>query len=82
MLIQNLYTDKKATICIVHGKEMKEECMLSFYLFSLCTEYILREIGKGKHIVLAMFEHSFKTKGRGINNLHNADDTADSQKSK
>lgn len=80
--IQNLYTHKKATICIVHDKEVRQDCILSFYLFNLCTEYILREIGNGKHIVLAMFEHSFKTKGRGINNLYNADETADSQKSK
>jgi hypothetical protein len=76
VLIKGLYTKQEATAqteCVNTQwfevrKGVKQGCILSPYLFNLCSEYILRRVG---------FEDNKRIKvgGRTINNLRYVDDT-------
>ena len=52
------------------GKEVRQGCVLSPYLFNLYAEYIMRNAG------LDEAQAGIKIAGRNINNLRYADDTA------
>ena len=77
-LLRNLYAGQEATVRTGHGttdwfqigKEVHQGCILSPCLFSLCTEYIMRNAG------LDEAQAGIKIAQRNINNLRYADDTA------
>ena len=56
-LLQNLYAGQEATVRTGHGtkdwfqtrKGVRQGCILSFYLFNLYAEYIMRNAGWMKH---------------------------------
>ena len=76
-LLWDLYADQEATVRTGHGtthwfqigKGVRQGCMLSACLFSLCAEYIVRNAG------LEEAQAVIKFAGRNINNLRYADDT-------
>ena len=76
-LLRNLYAGQEATVRIGHettdwfqiGKGVRQGCILSPCLFSLYTEYIMRNTG------LEETQAGIKIAGRNINNLRYADDT-------
>ncbi|XP_049711397.1 leucine-rich melanocyte differentiation-associated protein isoform X1 [Elephas maximus indicus] len=77
VLMRNLYIDQEAVVWTEQGdtdwlkvrKGMRQGCILSAYLFSLCAEQIIREAG------LYEEEWGIRIRGRLINNLRYADDT-------
>ena len=76
-LLRNLYAHQEATVRTGHrtmdwfkiGKGVLQGCMLSFCLFNLYAEYIMRNAR------LDEVQAGIKTAGRNINNLRYADDT-------
>ena len=76
-LLRNLYAGQEATEKTGHGtrdwlqigKGVCQACILSPCLFTLYTEYIMRNAGLDKA------QPGTKTAGRNINNLRYADDT-------
>ena len=76
-LLRNLYTGQEATVRTGHGttdwfqigKGIRQDCILSPYLFNLYAEYIMRNAG------LEEVQAGIKIAGRNINNLRYADDT-------
>ena len=76
-LLRNLYAGQEATVRTGHGttdwfqigKEVRQGCVLSPYLFNLYAEYIMRNAG------LDEMQAGIKIPGRNINNLRYADDT-------
>ena len=76
-LLRNLYAGQEATVRTGHGttdwfpigKEVRQGCMLSPYLFNLYVEYIMRNVW------LDEAQARIKIAGRNINNLRYADDT-------
>ena len=76
-LLRNLYAGQEATVRTGHGttdwlqigKGLLQGCILSFCLFNLCAEYIMRNAG------LEEAQAGIKIAGRNINNLRYADDT-------
>ena len=76
-LLRNLYAGQEATIRTGHGttdwfqigKGVRQGCILSFCLFNLYAEYIMRNAGLGEA------QAGIKIAGRNINNLRYADDT-------
>ena len=76
-LLRNLYAGQEATVRTVHGttswlkigKGVRQECILSPYLFNLYAEYIMQNARWDKA------QAGIKTAGRNINNLRYADDT-------
>ena len=76
-LLRNLYAGQETTVRTEHGttdwfqigKGVRQGCILSPCLFSLHTEYILRNTG------LEEAQAGMKIAGRNINNLRYADDT-------
>ena len=77
-LLRNVYAGQEATVRTWHGttdwfqigKEVRQGCILSPWLFNLYAEYIIRNAG------LEETQDRIKTAGRNINNLRYADDTA------
>ena len=75
--LRNLYAGQEATVRTGHGttdwfqirKRVCQGCILLPCLFSLYTEYIMRNIG------LEEAQTGIKIAGRNINNLRYADDT-------
>ena len=76
-LLRNLYAGQEATIRTGHGKTdwfqigkgVCQDCILSFCLFNLYAEYIMRNAG------LAEAQAGVKMARKHINNLRYADDT-------
>ena len=76
-LLRNLYAGQEATIrtkhgktdCFQIGKGVRQDWLLSPYLFNLYAEYIMRTAG------LEEAQAGIKIAGRNINNLRYADDT-------
>ena len=76
-LLRNLYAGQEATIRTGHGttdwfqigKGVRQGCILSFCLFNLYAEYIMRNAG------LEEAQAVIKIAGKNINNLRYADDT-------
>ena len=76
-LLRNLYAGQEATARTGHGKTdwfqirkgVRQGCILSPCLFSLCAEYIMRNAG------LEETQAGVKIAGRNIENLRYADDT-------
>ena len=76
-LLRNLYAGQEVTVRNGHGttdwfhirKGVCQGCILSFCLFNLYAEYIIRNAG------LEEAEGGIKIAGRKINNLRYADDT-------
>ena len=76
-LLRNLYAGQEATVRTGHGttdwsqigKGVCQGCILSFCLFNLYAEYIMRNPG------LDEVQAGIKIAGRNINNLRYADDT-------
>ena len=76
-LLRNLYAGQEATVRAIHGttdwfqigKEVRQGCILSPYLFSLYAEYIMRNAG------LEEVQAGIKIAGKNINNRKYADDT-------
>ena len=76
-LLRNLYAGQEATVRTGHGttdwfqigKGVRQGCILSLCLFSLCAEYIMR------NAVLDEAQAGIKIARRNINNLRYADDT-------
>ena len=76
-LLRNLYAGQEATVRTGHGttdwfqigKGVHQGCILSPCLFSLCTEYIMRNAG------LDEAQAGIKIAQRNINNLRYEDDT-------
>ena len=76
-LLRNLYAGQEATVRTGHeitdwfqiGKGVYQGCILSPCLFSLYSEYLMRNAG------LHEAQAGIKTAGRNINNLRYADDT-------
>ena len=76
-LLRNLYVGQEATDRPGHGttdwfqigKGVNQGCMLSFWLFNLHAEYIMRNAG------LDEAQAGIKIAGRNIDNLRYADDT-------
>ena len=76
-LLRNLYAGQEATVRTGHGttdwfqigKGVHQECILSYCLFNLYAEYIMR------NAVLEKAQGGIKIAGRNINNLRYADDT-------
>ena len=76
-LPKNLYADQEATVRNGHGttdwfqirKGVRQGCILSPCLFSLCAEYIVQNAG------LDEAQAGIKITGRNVNNLRYADDT-------
>ena len=74
---RNLYAGQEATVRTGHGttdwfkigKPVGQGCRLSFCLFNLYAEYIMRNAG------LEETQAGIKIAGRNINNLRDADDT-------
>ena len=77
-LLRNLYAGQEATVRTGHGttdwfqigKGICQGCILSPCLFTLYTEYIMRNAG------LDEAQAGIKIAGRNINNLRYADDTS------
>jgi hypothetical protein len=75
-LIRRLYANQEAAVRTEYGdtewfaviKGVRQECILSPYLFNMYSEYIVRKVGFEDNIGL-------KIGGRTINNLRYADDT-------
>ena len=75
--LRNLYAGQEATVRTGHGttdwfqigKGVHQVCILSFYLFKFCAEYIMRNAG------LEETQTEIKIARRNINNLSYADDT-------
>ena len=73
-LLRNLYAGQEATVTTGHGttdwfqigKEVRQGCILSAYLFNLYAEYIKRNTG------LDEAQAGIKTAGRNITNLRYA----------
>ena len=77
-LLRNLYAGQEATVELDMeqqtgwfqiGKGVCQDCILSFCLFNLYAEYIMRNAG------LAEAQAGVKIAGKNINNLRYADDT-------
>ena len=76
-LLRNLYAGQEATVRTGHGttdwfqigKEVRQGCILSPWLFNLHAEYIMRNAG------LHETQAGIKIVGGNINNLKYADDT-------
>ena len=76
-LLRNLYAGREATVGTAHGttdwfqigKGVRQGCILSFCLFNLYAEYVMRNAG------LDDAQAGIKTARRNINNLRYADDT-------
>ena len=76
-LLKNLYIGQEATVRTGHGttdwfqigKEVRQGCVLSPYLFNLYAEYIMRNAG------LNEAQAGIKIARRNINKLRYADDT-------
>ena len=76
-LLRNLYAGQETTVRNGHGttdwlqigKGVRQGCILSFCLFNLYAEYIMRNAG------LEEEQAGIKIAGRNINNLRYADDT-------
>ena len=76
-LLRNLYVDQEATVRTLHGttdwfnieKGVHQICLLSFCLFILYTEHIMRNTR------LNELQAEIKIGGKNINNLRYADDT-------
>ena len=76
-LLRNLYAGQEATVRTGHratdwfqiGKEVRQGCILSPWLFNLYAEYIRRNAG------LEETQAGIKIARRNINNLRYADDT-------
>ena len=76
-LLKNLYADQEAAVRTEHGltewfkveKGVRQDCILSPYLFNLYAEHIIRNAG------LEETEIGVKIIGSKINNLRYADDT-------
>ena len=76
-LLRNLYAGQEAIVRTRHGttdwfqigKEIRQGCILSPYLFNLYAEYIIRNTG------LEEAQAGIKIARRNINNLRYADDT-------
>ena len=76
-LLRNLYAGQEATVrtgrgttdCFQIGKGVRQGCILSFCLFNLYAEYIMRNAG------LEEAQAGIKIAGRNINDLRYADDT-------
>ena len=76
-LLRNLYAGQEATVRTGHGttdwfhigKGVRQDCILSPYLFNLYAEYLMRNAG------LEEAQAGIKIAGRNINNLRYADDT-------
>ena len=76
-LLRNLYAGQEAKVRTRHGttdwfqirKGVRQGCILSWCLFNLYTEYIMRNAG------LDEAQAGITTAGRNINNLRYADDT-------
>ena len=76
-LLRNLYAGQEATVRNGHGtidwlqigKGVHQGCILSFCLFNLYAEYIMRNAG------LDEAQAGIKIARRNINNLRYADDT-------
>ena len=76
-LLKNLYAGQEATVRTGHGimnwfqvgKRVCQGCTLSFCLFNICAEYIMRNarLNEAQAVI--------KTLLRNINNLRYADDT-------
>ena len=75
-LLRNLYAGQEATVRTGHGttdwfqieKGVRQDCILSLWLFNLYAEYIMRNAG------LEEAQAGIKIAGRNINNLRYADD--------
>ena len=75
-LLRNLYAGQEATVRTGHGttdwfqigKEVRQGCILSPYLFKLYAEYIMRNAG------LDEAQAEIKIARRNVNNLRYADD--------
>ena len=76
-LLRNLYASQEATVRTRHGttdwfqigKGVRQDCILSPCLFSLYSEYIMRNAG------LEEAQAGIKIAGRNINKLRYVDDT-------
>ena len=76
-LLRNLYASQEATVRTGHGttdwfqigKGVRQGCILSFCLFNLYAEYIMRNAGLKETLA------GIKTARRNMNNLKYADDT-------
>ena len=76
-LLRNLYAGQEATVRTRHGttdwfqigKGVPQGCILSFCLFNVYTEYLMRNAG------LDEAQAGIKIARRNINNLRYADDT-------
>ena len=76
-LLRNLYAGQETTVRTGHGtadqfqigKGVHQVCILSFCLFNLFAEYIMRNAG------LEEAQAGIKVAGRNINNLRYAYDT-------
>ena len=76
-LLRNLNAGQEATVRTGHGtadwfqigREVRQGCILSFCLFNLYAEYIMRHTG------LEEAQAGIKIARRNINNLRYADDT-------
>ena len=75
-LLRNLYAGQEATVRTGHGKtdlfqigkEVRQDCTLSFCLFNLYAEYIMKDAG------LEEAQAGIKTARRNIDNLRYTDD--------
>ena len=76
-LLRNLYAGQEATVRTGHGKTdwlqmgkgVRQDCILSPYLFNLYAEFIMRNAGLDEE------QAGIKIAGRNINNLRYAEDT-------
>ena len=76
-LLRSLYADQEATVQTGHGttdwfqigKGVHQGCILSFCIFNLYAEYVMRNAR------LEETQAGIKIAGRNINNLRYADDT-------
>ena len=76
-LLRNLYAGQEATVITGHGttdwfqieKGVRQDCILSLWLFNLYAEYIMRNAG------LEETQTGINIAGRNINNLRYIDDT-------
>ena len=76
-VLRNMYADQEATVrnghgtmgCFQIGKGVRQGCILSFCLFNLHAEYIMRNSG------LNQAQVGIKIAGRNINDFRCADDT-------
>ena len=83
-LLGNLYAGQEATVRTGHGttdwfqigKGVHQGCILSYCLFNLYAEYIMKNAG------LDEAQGGIKISGRNINNLRYADDTTLWQKAR